>query len=267
MGLAMDLVSGHVANPSGTITAVTMATGDPNTVRNFNGAVDRAALLGLVRAGATAGAVQVRSPLFHDNVRGIQLESSEVVSLFGLPRFVGQPLYPNDTLVIGASGGSAETEIVGLVNWYSNLVGAAARLHMWGDISGLIKSIKPVEVSVTASATIGTWVDTALNATEDLLHANSDYAVLGYAADTQLALIAVKGQETGNLRVGGPGPVSTLDVSDYFVTLSQLHGIPMIPVFNADNKASIFVSVIDKAANTTSNVQLILAELSQNLPN
>jgi len=267
MGLALDLISGHVANPSGTITAVTMATGDPTSVRNFNASTDRAAMLGVVRSGATAGAVQVRSPLFHDNVRGIQFESSEVTSLFSMPRFVGQPLQPNDALVIGASGGSAETEIVGLVNWYSNLVGAAARLHSWGDISGIIKSIKPIQVAVASSATIGTWLDTVLTTTENLLHANTDYAVLGYGADTALSLIAVKGQETANLRAGGPGPVSSLDISDYFVTLSQLHGLPMIPVFNADNAPSVYVSVIANTASVASNVQLICAELSQNLPN
>lgn len=265
MGLAIDTISGHVANPSGTITAVTMATGDSATVRNF-ALTDSAFIAAVIRDGATAGSVQVRSPLLHDNTRGIQFETSEAPAAFLMPRQVGQPIRPNDTLVISASGGSAETEIVGLVNWYSNMAGAAARLHSWGDISGLIKNIKPVEVSVTASGTIGTWVDTALNATEDLMHADSDYAVLGYLADTDLSIIAVKGQETGNLRVGGPGPVSTLDISDYFVSMSAKHGLPMIPVINANNRASIYVSVIDNVASTTSNVQLILAELSQTLP-
>jgi len=47
-----------------------------------------------------------------------------------------QPLEPTDQLTVEMSGGAAETDIVGLINYYTDLPGASARLHSWGDISG-----------------------------------------------------------------------------------------------------------------------------------
>lgn len=264
MGLAIDTVLGHVTN-SAALAAVTLANGDSATVRSF--APPAVALLEtIVRDGATSGQVQVKSPMFHDDVRGIQFETDEGPSLFLLPASIGQGLVSQDTLSISANSGAADSTVVGLCNYYSNLSGAAARLHSWGDISGMIKSIKPLEVAVTSSATIGEWTDTVVTTTENLLHANQDYAILGYVTDAALSLIGVRGQETGNLRVCGPGSDQTLDITEYFVYMSERHGTPHIPVFNSANKDSFYVSVANKAASADANVQLVLAELTQNLP-
>jgi len=264
MGLAIDTIVGHATNPSTTVTAATMASGDSLTVRSFGpGAYAR--LEKVIRAGATSGIVQVRSPMFHDNVRGIRFTSAEDPSTFLLPPDVGQPLTSQDTLIMELTGGTAETDLGILAVYYSNVMGTAARLHSWGDISGNIKSIKPVEVDCTASATIGTWVDTVATATENLLHANTDYAVLGYVTDVEVAAVGVKGQETGNLRICGPGTTATDDTSDYYIKWSQRENTPHIPVINAANIGSVYASVVDDEASTAVRVQLILAELASNL--
>lgn len=265
MGLAIDTILASKANPGAGPTAAVVANGNSATVRSFN-APAYASLEQIIRAGATKGFAQVRSPLFHDDVRGIRVLTSEEVSTYLLPRAAAQPLTSQDTLTLELAGGTAETDLMALGVFYSDVAGTAARLHSWGDISGIVKSIKPLEVAVEASATIGQWVDTVITADEDLLHANTDYAVLGYMTDTQLAVIGVLGQETGNLRVCGPGVTDPVDTSDIFVQLSEYHGSPRIPVINAANKGSIYVSVADIAASTAANVSLVLAELSQNLP-
>src|SRR5215472_4984726 len=257
MPLALDTIVTSAVNPgAGPASFTTAVSGDSLTVRNFPQSAT-ARLIQLYRRGATSGFFRVRSPLLHDNVRGIMFTSGETPSLFALPERTSQALQAQDTLIAEGSGGAAETDLGILTLYYSDLLGAAARLKMWGDIQGLVKSIKPITVAVTSSATIGAWVDTVVTTTEDLTHANTDYAVIGYITNVALGYVALKGSDLGNLRVGGPGSINVEDTSDYFVDQSVLHGIPFIPVINSANKNGIFVSVVDQAASTAATITLI----------
>jgi hypothetical protein len=94
------------------------------------------------------------------------------------------------------------------------------------------------------------------------LNADRSYAVLGYSTDVAVCSIAVKGQETGNLRMGGPGVVATDDTNDYFAFLSEQFNIPAIPVISANNKGSIFVSCVAVATAAAIKSQLWLARLA-----
>lgn len=266
MGLALEVISTFVANPGATFTATAASPGDSLNVRNF-AVTDSAFLINLIRRGATSGAARVRSPLLHDNVRGIAITTGQTPSIFGLPRELSQPLYAQDRLIVEVTGGAAETDMALLVIYYSNLLGVAARLHPPGDIYGNVKSLKPITVAVTNSATIGTWADTVITTTEDLTHANKDYAVLGYITDTAMGAVALKGIDTGNVRVGGPASVNVEDTADYFAAQAIYHSIPYIPVINSANKAGTFVSTVDTVASSTGNITLVLAELVNNLPN
>lgn len=260
MGLAIDTISGHVTNNAG-LTVVTNSTGDSNVIRNFADSAS-AMITGIIAKQATLGTIQVRSPLFHDNTRGIQFKpGSAGPATFLLPEQVGQPVYSGDSLTISATSGGADSSRVAIPIYYTDARGTQARLASWGDISGNIKSIKPVEV-VSGASVIASWVDTLLTTTEDLLHVKSDYAVLGYIVNTAVLAVGVKGQETGNLRVCGPGTTDSDDSADYFVKMSQFHNIPYIPVFNGENKGSISVSVADNTAGAAPSVQLVLAELA-----
>lgn len=263
---AIDTIVGKAVNPSTTQTAVTFASGDSGTIRNF-AAPDTAILDRVTRVGATAGNVRILSPLLHDNVRGITFTSSETPTDFLMPRWVPQYLKTQDTLAVSVTGGAAESDLASLSIYYSNVGGGSARLHNLGDVAPLINAIKPLTVAVTNSATIGTWTDTVITTTENLLQANTDYAVLGYVTDTALGLIGIKGLETQNFRIAGPGPTSTRDTEDFFVKWSNERGTPHIPVINSANAGSTFVSTVDNTASSTANVQLILGRLSQNLPN
>lgn len=259
MGLALDTISGHVTN-SAALIAATASAGDSFTVRNFADSAS-AMITGIIAKQATLGTVQVRSPLFHDNTRGIQFKPGAAApATFLLPEQIGQPVYSGDTLTVSLTSGAADSSRVAIPIYYTDARGTAARLATWGDISGNIKSIKPLEV-VSGASVIASWVDTLLTTTEDLLHVKSDYAVLGYITNTAVLACGVKGQETGNLRVAGPGATDSDDTADYFVKMSQFHNIPYIPVFSGENKGSISVTVADNTAGATPSVQLVLAEL------
>lgn len=263
MGLAIDTIAGHVTN-SAALTGLTMAAGDSLTVRSFQPTAT-AYLEAILTQASTKGQVQVKSPMFADNVKGITLPTAEMPSEFLLPREVGQHLTPQDTLAALATSGAADSTVVALRNYYSDLTGASARLHSWGDIAGNIANIKAMEVDTVSSAAIGTWLDTPITATENLLDANTDYALLGYDVDTALCAVGLKGSELNNFRVCGPGGISTLDVSEYFVAYSDRMGTPHIPVFNSANVNAVFVSTLANTASVASKVYLILAQLRQNL--
>jgi len=261
MGLAIDTV-GFVATNPGALLAATASTGDSFTVRNF-AQTDSAKLLALGRQGVTEGLVRVRSALLHDFVRGIMFTPSETPAAVLLPRSVSQLLHPQDVLTVELGGGAAEVDAGYFQVAYSNLPGGGARLHMLADIDSIIKNIKPVEVDFNTAAVAGQWQDTTIVTTENLLHANTDYAVLGYVVDIACLAFGIKGIDTSNLRVCGPGVVRSEVTSNYFVNLSNDTGLPTIPVINSANAGGLFASCIAVATGAAIKGQLILAELAQ----
>jgi hypothetical protein len=261
----LDTVLTSVVNPGAALTATVPATGDSLTTRAFAPG-SFAGLAGIIRDGVTVGTAQVKSPSLHDDVNGINFRTGELPSTLLLPRDTWQPLQPSDTLFVAATGGAAETDLVALVAYYSALNGISARLNAWSDISGLVQNIETIIVACTASATIGQWADTLITTTQNVLKAGYDYALLGYITDTPLGVIGLRGSETGNLRSCGPGTSTTYDTSEWFIQLSDRSGYPCIPVFNANNRASVFVSVADHLASTVANVTLITAQLSSPAP-
>lgn len=260
---SIDTVLTQVTN-SVALAAVTVANGDSLTVRSF-GTPSQAFLDDVIIKGGQSVTARITSPYLHDTTRGITFITAQAPSTRLIPRYASQPLNTQDTLGVSALSGAANSSVVALVNYYTDLGASDARLHAWGDVSGLIQEIKPVEVDCAASATIGQWNGTLITATENLLKANTDYALLGYIVDVPCAVVAVSGQDTGSLKVGGPGSVLTYDTCEYFVQKSIDTGRPYIPVINAANANNTSVFIADNAASTAVKVQLILAELSQNL--
>ena len=260
MGLAMDLQAGYATNPGSTITALTPSPNDSFVVKSFAPSAN-AYLEQLIRGGAEQGIIRVRSPLMHDYVQGIRFTCPSGVQGNLLGQLVSQPLYTQDTLVVEVTGGAAASDVGVIGIYYTDLGGASARLAMPADISGRVRNIVGLEVDVTTSATIGTWVDTVLTATEDVLHANTDYAVLGYTTLGGLTAIALRGPDTSNLRVGGPGTGTPATLGEYFVDMSQRSGLPHIPILNSANKGGTYVSCVHYTASGSSAVTLIMAEL------
>lgn len=262
MGAVLEVTGFYTSNAGATYTAATPLSGDSLTVRNFP-VTSPAYLHSFDRTGATKGVYRVRSPRLHDNVRGFHIAASETPTLFALPPYNNQTLYPQDTLIIEQTGGASEYDVVLMGIYYTQLGSSGQRLHAWGDIAGLIQYIDTIEVSTTSGATPVAWTDTVITTTDNLLRANTDYAVLGYTVDTAIAAVAIKGADTSNFRIGGPGKILANQTCDYFVRMSNETGRPCIPVINAANAGNTFVSTFDVGASTASNVTLIVACLSQ----
>jgi len=261
MGLALEVVTGRVTNPGATLTALTANTGNTFQVRSFPEG-QFAYLEGMWAQGATAGALQVRSPRMHDDVRGIRFNNTAAIVRNLMGDRDEQSLYPNDNLRVELSGGGAEVDAGAILVYYQNLPGVDARLHTWEQIKPRIVNHLTVVVATAGPATSGDWsAGTVITTTSDLLKGNTDYAVLGYTADAEVLACAISGSDTGNLRAGGPGPVEAIETRDWFVGLALAHGTPHIPVFNSDNRGSTLSSVARITAAGTVNVAWHLAQL------
>jgi hypothetical protein len=242
-------------------TALAAAPGDALAVRNFP-AGQYAQIESLLYSAGGGQRVRVTSPNLHDNQTGITFEPAEVPAAFLLAAPFSVGLQANDQLAVAGGIAAAGTIAGALGVYYSQLPGIQARLHSWGDIAGNIRYIKSIEVDLGAIA-VGAWTDTLITVTENQLHANKDYAVLGYQSATALDVLGVKGSATGNLRVCGPGATTTLDLTEYFVYMSEENALPYIPVFNSDDRFAFYVSAFNHVAVGAGNahVYLILAEL------
>lgn len=264
--VAIDTVATGVltAGGAGVFTAAVPAAGDSLAVRSFaptaDARLDCLTLQGAVQANITAA--RVRSPRMHDVAQGIRIAPGELVSAYSLPAQAAQKMYPTDQLIAEiAQGAAAEFQELVLHMYYTDLSGANGRYVNWSDIAGQVKNIKPVQVAMGATVA-NVWTDTVITASEDLLHANTDYAVLGYSTNAAVAAVGLRGQETGNLRACGPGTTSEFPTTEWFIRMGDKQAKPYIPVFNSNNRGGVFASVIGRVALAAGTlVELILAEL------
>lgn len=265
MGLAIDTVLldlHNTATTAVTMQAMTAATGDSLSVRSFKDNAYCSLENVVAQVTTPPQGVRILSPRLHDNVTGLTFRGLENPTEFLLAAEVSQPLYSADTLVVNADAAASSDTVAALFTYYSDLPGVAANLYTWDQIRNRIISIKPVEVDVTTSATIGAWQDTVITTTENQLKANYEYAVLGFTETANVLCVALKGPATGNLRIGCPAASPTLRLTDYFIFQSQQGNRPYIPVFAANDRAATFVSSAANTASVASKVTMICAQLS-----
>lgn len=263
-GRAVDTVlcTSTQAGASAFPTPLTPIAPDSLTIRSTVGESECRLMAFIAKSDAAGNQFRITSPLLHDNVTGLTFFAPENPALFMVPDSTAIPLNQQDTLLVQGQCGAATTITAGLVIDYDQLRGTDAHLFTWGDIRGDIKSYKSIQVANTAIA-VGAWTDTAITNSEDQLHANKSYAVLGYEVTPAVALVGIKGVATGNLRICGPGGAQSLRISDYFITMSERHNMPYIPIIQANDRKGITVALADSVARAAAAVQvsLLVAEL------
>jgi hypothetical protein len=261
MGVAAEVIAGFATNPGAAFTALTPAPTNSFAIRATNSG--RVLLDEQWAKGATAGVFRIRSPKMHDFTTGLGFPYVANAPRTFLERVPPQPLFQVDTLTCEITGGAAETDVGCFMVWYEDVSGVAAQLATWDEIQGRVKNILTNQVNIAGAAALGNWsAGTALNATEDKLHADSIYALLGWESTNGVAAVAVQGADTGNLRIGGPSPAEPIETRDWFIRASQETGRPYIPLIKANNKGSTLVFQLDNAAGATNNTCLTLAELA-----
>ncbi len=260
MPTAYQIVSGFfTAGAAGTNVATPMA-GDSFTVQSFQNG--QARLEQMWAEGATTDFVRVRSPRMHDANQGIRLQVGGSALFPLLPDGIVQPLYPVDTPTVEIDATGAGTGAISLLYSYDDLPGVQPRLAHWAEVQPRIKQVAGVQVNLGAIAAIGQYsAGSAINSFADNFEAGLDYALLGYTVAAARLAIVVQGQDTGNLKIGGPGLNDSRDTAWWFYKMSYFTGRPFIPIIAANNKGSTLVSQTDNSAAAAVSVSLIVAEL------
>jgi hypothetical protein len=269
-GLQTVTFFAHSLGSTGSFVALDPATGDSDTF--FNVPQDTLPFLAEVWAvdDTSAALISLHGTRFHDqsigmlgNVPPASTVNSEPVSSVISPTGADQRIYPSDVLTVSANATSGDNVNVTLILYYPNLPGINARLYTWEAIRNNILYLHGVQVALTAgSGDYGT--SAALNSTQNDLHANKDYAVLGFTSDTPQASVTIQGIDTGNLRVGFPVIADPQHDAYAFRDLAMAYNAPLIPVINANNAGSILLQAAG-TGGASSNVVVQLAELATNV--
>jgi hypothetical protein len=250
----------------GAFEALAPATGDSATFFNVpqGSGPYLAEIWGVDSASACEFALTASR--FHDQTFGIRLAcpSGAVLAPTTRPSLLSpagfdQPIFPSDVLTVNVNGTAADNVNMTMQLYYPDLPGIAARFATSSYVRGDLKNLVGVRVSPTSGA--GTYGATvALNSVTNLLHANTDYAVLGFTAQTPIASLVLQGVDTGNMRVGGPVLAAPEHDAYLFANLSDQYNTPLIPVINSNNAGAITVAAAHTAA-AAKVVDVLLAEL------
>jgi hypothetical protein len=261
MAKALITDCGAVAIGAGPVlTAVPAGAGSTFTVRNAP-LTSKVNLIDIWEKSAAAGQVRVTSPNLVPVTNGIRIQTPAGLADFLFPRDMPQPLVPQDVLTVSVDGTAADVNGVALQSYYDDLGPNGMRLVSPGDIANAYEYVFGWPVAAVGGAAAGNQGSTVITTTVDSSDANKWYAVLGYETDTSVLAVGLSGIDTSQLFIGGPGDTAGQRTTRYFMELCATIGRPCIPLFNAANKASTNVVVVDNAAATAANVTLILAQL------
>ena len=219
---------------------------------------------------ATKCQFSIRSPLLHDNVRGIRfghmanptLSANSGKPQFYLSPYWTQPYDPTDTLTIEANGTAADRVVFSQLLRYEVPGPLGARLLSHTEVQARLRNLVGILVAPTGAATGDFGTGVALNSSDDRLKANTDYALIGATSDLMYTTCALFGPDTGNLSVSWPGSWQEDIQAGYFFELSRQLQKPMIPVINSNNKGVTFIKIADAGGAISPNIVLQFAELA-----
>lgn len=260
MPLAHYLSSGFfTAGAAGTGVATPMS-GDTFVVPNFT--AGKGYLQEVWAEGASTDFIQIHSARMHDNNQGIRLRVAGAPIVPLLPYEVEQALYSGDAPIVQIDETAAATGAIATIYQFDDMPGVQPRLASWSDVAPRVANISGVEVNVGAVPAIGQYsAGVAINSTFDNFQADSDYALLGWETSVGVLAVALAGQDTGNLKMGGPGVADPKVTRDFFIKLGQAVGKPFIPLIAANNKGGTLVFQTDNSAAAAQRVTLIMAQL------
>lgn len=272
MGVAIDTITAFKDSLTGSaFEALSAASGDSFTLRFLDANADIRLIQAWGANNATKCDFSIRSPLLHDNTRGIRFAHMFNPTQSGadgnpqiyMADYETQKYRPSDTLIVEALGAASDDVTFTQMVWYEGPGVPDSKFISYEECINKIVNLVGIRVSPSAAASTSTYgTAEAINADDDRLKANTWYALLGHTTDLPHTTITIKGPETGNLRVPMPGSQIEAITAGFFLDQARRFGKRMIPVFNANNKANIFVEVADAGGGTTPLTCLKLAELS-----
>ncbi len=264
-GPALNTVHSAGTAIGATLAATTILAGDSFQIQNQD-MTKKALLLNVWADVQVAGELRVRSPKFHDNVDGFRTATMIGIVEPLMPWGVPQRIYPQDVLAVDLAGSAVagDVESVALLQYYEDLPGTSARFISPEQLAARALNILSVRNSITAAAGPAYSGSEAINAEVDLMKANTDYALIGYAVAVEACTVCWRGPDTGNLRVSGPAePALWHETRNWFVSLSRAYGLPLIPVINSANKGATLVDCVQDENAAAVTLVSYFAELAK----
>lgn len=258
----LETISGFRTAPGAALGVVTMATNDSNVVRAFPSApLGFGKLLNIWGYNQVNGNIRLRSPNFNDLSNGINVVNvaSQIYPLMPIGQF--QNLTSQDPLIIENSGSAVagQIEIMAALMYYNfGANGPNARLvdERYVDTYAA-GNITTVQQTIVCGVGGGWSGSQALNAAMSgvTLKPNTDYAWLGSMCQDALGAIGLRGPDSANFRMACPGNNANKDQNrEWWLYLTRLHGLPLIPIFNTAGLGQIFCEVLNNQAALTTQV-------------
>jgi hypothetical protein len=272
MGVILDDITCFKdAITGGSFEALTVQSGQSLALR-WLGADTRVWLLDAWGGNNTSKCdFSIRSPLLHDNTRGMRFSHMFNPTLSGadgnpqlyLPPYWRQPYEPTDTLVVEVSGTAAADVTFTQSIMYDSPTVQGARLLSHGEVEARLKNIVGIRISPSAAgATSDYGTAEAINSDDDRLKANTDYALLGITTDLPFTTLQFFGPDTANFPIPIPGHWDTSIAAGWFYEMSRRWQAPFIPVINSNNKGVTFTRLADAGGGTSPLITLQFAELA-----
>jgi hypothetical protein len=254
----------------GSFEALAAGTGESLSVRWFGDGTTCELLDVWGADSATKCQFSIRSPLLHDNVRGMRfghmfnptLSAADGNPQVYLAPYWKQPYQPTDTLIVEANGTAADRACLTQLVKYDAPGRDGARLMHAAEVEARFKNLVGILVTPTGAATGDFGANVALNSSDDRLKANVDYALVGATSDLVFTTCRVTGADTANFDVSFPGSWQEDIQAGYFYEMSRRWNQALCPVINANNKATTNVSVASVDGATAPNIVLQLVELA-----
>jgi len=212
----------------------------------------------------------IRSPLLHDNTRGIRFAHAFNPTLSGadgnpqlyLPPYWRQPYEPTDTLVVEVNGTASDDVTFSQCLLYDTPANIGGRFMGAAEVEARLRNLVGIRISPAAATSTSTYgTAEAINSDDDRLKANTDYALLGFTTDLPFTTLGLFGPDTGNFTIPMPGHWDEKITSGWFYDMARRWNTALIPIINSNNKGVTFTKLADAGGGTAPLISLLFAEL------
>lgn len=254
----------------GSFEALTAASGESLSIRWLGSNTNVELLEAWGGNNATKCDFSIRSPLMHDNTRGMRFSHMFNPTLSGadgnpqiyMAPYWKQPLEPTDTLIVEASGAASDDVTFTQLLKYESPEVQGARLMTAQEVQSRTKNLVGIRVSPPPAASTSTFgVAEAINTDDDRLKANTDYAWLGVTTDLPFTTVSLFGPDTANFGIPCPGHWNNQTGAGWFYEMARRWNQALIPVINSNNKGVTFTKLADVGGGTAPLLTLQFAEL------
>lgn len=213
----------------------------------------------------------IRSPLLHDNVRGIRFAHTFNPTLSGvdgnpqlyLPPTFKQRYSPTDTLIVEVLGAASDDVTFSQLLKYQTPNDIGGRFATAQEVDSRIVNLMGNRVSPSPAASTSTYgAAESIAADDDRFKANTDYALLGATFDLPITTLGIFGPDTGNFTIPMPGHWDEKIGAGWFYELAKRFNDALIPIINSNNKGVTFVKAATAGGGGSPLTSLLWAELA-----